>query len=102
VKRKSLWIAFAFCTLVAHEARAQGGPPMITDDPGTPGTGKWEINIATTLERRPHEKSWGLPQLDLNYGLGDRIQLTLQTSFVVLKRSDHGPIGGWGNVEAAL
>ena len=102
MKRKSLWIAFAFCTLVAHEARAQGGPPMITDDPGTPGDGHWEINIATTLEQRPHEQSWGLPQLDLNYGLGERIQLTLQTSFDVLKRSDHGPIGGWGNVEAAL
>jgi hypothetical protein len=90
------------CALAVHAARGQGGPPMITDDPGTPGSGHWEINIATTLERRPHEQSWGLPALDLNYGLGERIQLTLQTSFVVLKRSDHGPIGGMGNVEAAV
>ena len=75
---------------------------MITDDPGTPGNGHWEINIATTLARCPHEQSWGLPALDLNYGLGERIQLTLQTSFVILKRSEHGPIGGLGNVEAAV
>ena len=75
---------------------------MITDDPGTPGNGKWEINIATTLDRLPHEQSWGLPALDLNYGLGERIQLTLQTSFIVLKRSARGPIGGLGNVEAAV
>jgi hypothetical protein len=97
-----LFVPFAICALAAHNARAQGGPPMITDDPGTPGNGKWEINIATTLDRLPHEQSWGLPALDLNYGLGERIQLTLQTSFVVLKRSDHGPIGGLGRTEAAV
>jgi hypothetical protein len=27
-------------------AFAQGGPPLITDDPDTPGPGHWEINIA--------------------------------------------------------
>jgi hypothetical protein len=98
----SLFVALMICVLAAHDARAQGGPPMITDDPGTPGNGKWEINIATTLDRLPHEQSWGLPALDLNYGLGERIQLTLQTSFIVLKRSAHGPIGGWGETEAAV
>ena len=25
---------------------AQGGPPLVTDDPGTPGNGNWEINAA--------------------------------------------------------
>lgn len=34
--------------------------------------------------------------------VGDRIQLTLQTAPVVLKRSGHGPIGGLGATEAAL
>jgi hypothetical protein len=98
----SLFVALVICALAAHDARAQGGPPMITDDPGTPGNGHFEINIATTLARRPHEQSWGLPALDLNHGLGERIQLTLQTSFVVLKRSDHGPIGGLDSTEAAV
>jgi hypothetical protein len=98
----SFFVALVICALAAHDARAQGGPPMITDDPGTPGNGHWENNIATTLARLPHEQSWGLPALDLNYGLGERIQLTLQTSFVVLKRSDHGAIGGLGSTEAAV
>jgi hypothetical protein len=31
---------------VARVALGQGGPPMITDDPGTPGNGKWENNFA--------------------------------------------------------
>jgi hypothetical protein len=46
--------------LVAAVARVtfgQGGPPMITDDPGTPGNGKWENNSTITLERPPNEAS---------------------------------------------
>jgi hypothetical protein len=75
---------------------------MITDDPGTPGNGKWENNIAITLEHRSGETSLDLPQLDLNYGVGEHIQLTLQTAPVLLKRDDHGPIGGLGGTETAV
>src|SRR6266446_8615796 len=102
VKRKFLSVAFAMCWLAAHDARAQGGPPMITDDPGTPGNGKFEINLALAFEHRPDETSWDLPAIDVNYGVGERIQLTLQTAPVLLKRNDHGPIGGLGGTEAAL
>ena len=102
VKRKFLSVAFAMCWLAAHDARAQGGPPMITDDPGTPGNGKFEINLAVAFEHRPDETSWDLPALDVNYGVGERIQLTLQTAPVLLKRSGRGPIGGLGATEAAL
>ena len=83
-------------------AFAQGGPPMITDDPGTPGPGKWENNIAIVFEHRPNETSLDLPEIDLNYGVGEHIQLTLQTAPVLLKRDDHGPIGGLGGTEAAV
>ena len=83
-------------------ALAQGGPPMITDDPGTPGSGKWENNIAILLEHRPNEWSIDTPQFDLNYGWGDHIQLTLQGEPVILKRDDHGPVSGLGGTEAAV
>jgi hypothetical protein len=99
---RSLFVVFAFWLVPILNMRAQGGPPMITDDPGTPGNGKFEINLAVAFERRPHEISWDLPAIDINYGLGDRIQLTLQTAPVLLKRSDRGPIGGPGGTEAAL
>ena len=75
---------------------------MITDDPGTPGAGKWENNIAIAWEHRTAETSFDVPAFDLNYGLGERIQLTLQTAPVILKRRNHGPIGGLGGTEAAL
>ena len=92
-------------TLIACVVRstlAQGGPPMITDDPGTPGNGKWEINLAVAFEHRPGETSYDLPAIDLNYGVGEHIQLTLQTAPVLLKRSGQGAIGGIGGTEAAL
>lgn len=75
---------------------------MITDDPGTPGNGKWEINLAIAFEHRSGETSFDAPAIDLNYGVGDRIQLTLQTAPVLLKREDHGWIGGLGGTEAAV
>jgi hypothetical protein len=98
--RRLLIAAIITCT--AKFAFAQGGPPMITDDPGTPGNGKWENNIAIVFEHPPNEWSIGTPQIDLNYGWGDHIQLNLQTGPVLLKRSDHGPIGGLGETELAV
>ena len=75
---------------------------MITDDPGTPGDGKFEINLAMAFEHRPGETSVDAPAIDINYGVGERIQLTLQGGPVLSKRSDHGGIGGLGGTEAAV
>ena len=75
---------------------------MITDDPGTPGNGKWENNFAIIFERRSGETSYDLPQFDLNYGVGEHIQLTLQTAPALLKREGHGAIGGLGGTETAV
>lgn len=81
------------CTLVLSGLRArpvfaQGGPPLITDDPGTPGDGRWEINIAFTVEKRKTERSYESPILDINYGLGERIQLKYEVPRLVL--DEHG------------
>jgi hypothetical protein len=95
-------IAVALCLLAVRSAHGQGGPPMITDDPGTPGNGKFEINLAVAAEHRPGETSFDAPAIDINYGVGERIQLTLQGGPVLLKRRDHGLIGGLGGTEAAV
>ncbi len=75
---------------------------MITDDPGTPGAGKWENNIAIIFEHRSNQTTYEVPEIDLNYGVGEHIQLTLQTAPVILKRNDHGPVGGIGGTEVAV
>jgi len=54
---------------------AQGGPPFITDDPGTPGNRHWEINFGWIADHNPGQAYYQLPDIDMNYGWGDRIQL---------------------------
>ncbi len=71
-------------------ARAQGGPPFIGDDPGTPGDGNWEINVAAYNERHPTERIYNAPILDMNYGVGARIQLKYQVPYLV-DGTDGGP-----------
>ena len=75
---------------------------MITDDPGTPGNRKWEINLAVAFEHRARETSFDAPAIDLNYGVGENIQLTLQGGPAWLKRCGRGVIGGPGGTEAAV
>jgi hypothetical protein len=72
----------------AAQVLAQGGPPLLTDDPGTPGNGNWEINIASTLFNSPGEREFEAPLLDINYGLGDRVQLKYELPY--LFDSDEG------------
>jgi hypothetical protein len=67
---------------------------MITDDPGTPGDGHWEINMAALANRTPRGNSYQLPLLDINYGLGDRLQFKYEVPWVV----DAGrSVSGLGN-----
>jgi hypothetical protein len=54
-----------------------------TDDPGTPGNRSWEINIACTQTFSPIERELETPLLDINYGLGDRIQLKLEIPYLL-------------------
>jgi hypothetical protein len=61
--------------LLAALARAQGGPPFITDDPGTPGNHHWEINFGWIANHNPGQSYYEIPDIDMNYGWGDRIQL---------------------------
>src|SRR5436190_8802827 len=69
---------------------AQGGPPLLTDDPGTPGNGNSELNLAFTLERFRHESLYEAPLLDFNYGVGERIQLKIELPWL-LKHENPGP-----------
>src|SRR5438270_9237421 len=69
---------------------AQAGPPLLTDDPETPGNNKWEINIAAIILQRRTERLWSTPLLDINYGLGERIQLKAEIPWMVLQSRSGG------------
>jgi hypothetical protein len=76
----NLW-RVALCLLGPH-LLAQGGPPLLTDDPGTPGNRNWEINISSMQFWSNMERELQVPLLDINYGLGDRIQLKYQVPYL--------------------
>jgi hypothetical protein len=70
---------------------------MITDDPGTPGNGNWEINVAATTRHGAFGSEHELPLLDINYGLGERIQLKYELPFVWARDHETGSRSGVGN-----
>ena len=78
-------------------AQAQAGPPFFTNDPGTPGSGNWEINIATAQSIRRGTAAYQVPQIDLNFGLGDRIQLTYEIPYVVQTQAGQASQSAWSN-----
>lgn len=76
---------------------AFAGPPLLTDDTGTPGDKKWEINVALTLDKRHSEATYQAPLFDLNYGIGDNIQIKYEVPLVVRHEQGAGTNGGMGN-----
>lgn len=97
MKRLAIVTALWLSAAVSGVSHAQGGPPMITDDPGTPGDGNWEINIAATGAHRASSSVAERPLLDINYGVGSRIQLKYEVPWVVARDDDGGAQSGLGN-----
>src|SRR5215510_12458931 len=85
-----------FLTGFASSARAQGGPPMILDDPGTPGNGMWEINFLSTSDRSRSGWFFENPIADINYGVGKRLQLKFEVPLVTSKESGENSKFGLG------
>jgi len=90
VRRLAAPLLLVMLATLSLPSAAQGGPPFITNDPGTPGDGNWENNIMTYSERHPAARIFNAPILDLNYGVGSRIQLTYEVSYLV-EGTDGGP-----------
>src|SRR5271170_7090320 len=103
VSTASYFCAIALLMHSPRAAHAQAGPPFLSNDPGTPGNANWEINLASMQTIARAIASYQVPQIDLNYGLGDRIQLTYEISYV-MQTSDPGQPAttqtrhtGWSN-----
>lgn len=88
--------------ILAASLSVHAGPPLITDDPDTPGEGRWEINLPITREQSCDQRIFETPLLDINYGLGERTQVKFEVPWVVLDRRDNGTIDGLGNSEIGV
>ncbi len=96
-RRLLLAAGFAWATLLAHAAHAQAGPPFLTNDPGSPGNTNWEINVAVAPTLTRAGGAYQAPQLDFNYGLGERIQLTYEIPYEFVANAGEPRQSGWSN-----
>jgi hypothetical protein len=88
-RQRLQWLSWAILAVIllpaglTASANAQGGPPFRTDDPETPGNQHWEINLGWIGERNPASGAYQVPDFDINYGLGDRIQLKYEIPIAI-------------------
>lgn len=75
---------------------------MLTDDPGTPGPGHWEINLALRSDHAGDTTDYQLPLIDANYGVGERLQLKFEMPWVVQHTRGEPTLSGAGNSAAGV
>jgi hypothetical protein len=77
--------------------QADAGPPFLTNDPGTPGNANWEINLSAAQTLSRDTDTYQLPQIDLNFGLGHRVQLTAEVPYVLATARAGPSESDWSN-----
>ena len=75
---------------------------MQTDDPDTPGPGYWEINLATLMDTTSGRRRVEVPRLDLNYGVGRRLQLKFEVPWVMVDGGQAETESGAGNATVGV
>ncbi len=73
---------FSLLLLGSGLSFAQGGPPFYTTDPATPGHLNWEINFGYMPFLYSGNSITHTPDVDINFGVGDRIQLTYENAWL--------------------
>lgn len=88
--------------MLIGQVYAAGGPPMMTDDPETPGNRNLEVNVAYKGDIRANTLRYEQPIIDVNYGVGENIQLKVETSYISLFRDGESHSEGIGNAKAGV
>jgi|KBSMisStaDraftv2_1062788.scaffolds.fasta_scaffold06101_6 hypothetical protein len=93
------WLVLVVPAISGGLVFAQGGPPFRTDDPDTPGNRNWELNFGLLGQRNPFAGEYEVPNIDLNYGLGHRVQLKFEIPLSVTETrgDDAHVLAGPGN-----
>src|ERR1700678_3121876 len=84
-------LSWFFLFLASLPASAQGGPPYYTNDPGTPGHFNWEINLGYMPFFYNGQSISHTPDVDINFGVGDRIQLTYENAWLRVHNPSTAP-----------
>jgi len=81
---------------------AQAGFPFLTDDPGTQGAGKVELDLFVQYSRFRGGSTGAMPGIALAYGITDNVDLTLNMSMAMAQVDGVGTNMGFGDVAAGI
>jgi hypothetical protein len=81
---------------------AQGGPPLVTDDPIPVEKGHWEINLPVMWTGSASEQFMQVPYVDANYGAVEDIQLKVETGWAFSFQGSAGSKSGAGELLAGV
>lgn len=97
---KSFGRVLVYVFISTHLFAQSGGPPMLTDDPGTTEFRKWEINTSTTSSVSGIVRI-GIPYIDANYGAAHNLQLKVESPYLIT--FNHGKTSGEpGDIELGI
>jgi hypothetical protein len=97
-----LLVCLGFIATMNMNVLAQsGGPPMLTDDPGTVELHGLEINLSVN----PHiqdRSDWEAPLIDVNYGLLEGVQLKVEWPLVFAETEGGRVVGRAGDPSVGM
>jgi hypothetical protein len=97
IRAISCW--FAAVGLFAIAAQLLAGPPLVTDDPGTPGANGYEFNFSDDVTKTRGMLAVAAPYVDLNYGWLENDQLKIELPLVNFVDPEVGaPRAGVGDI----
>ena len=88
--------------LAAWSTPASAGFPFLTDDPGTQGIGKWEIDIFSQYARARADSAGAFAAVQVNYGLTDNFDLQAQAPWAFAQANGVGTNSGIGDAQAGF
>lgn len=98
---------FKILNLKCDPSEAEGpeatpqSPPLDVDDPDTPGCNHWEVNMTVDGDFAKDERHLELPLTDINYGIGDNLQLKYELPSIQTQSQDESS-SGVGNAKAGI
>jgi hypothetical protein len=96
------FVAAILVESLTASASAAGGPPFVSDDPDTPGSGNWEINTAVIGAQSHHHWDLAAPDFDINYGWGEHVQLKLDLNWASAESADGRRMSGLGAADVGV
>lgn len=95
-------LAVAAFVLVCSVQTLAQSPPLLTEDPDTVGDGRWEINIIASFKRTREHRSFEAPRFDINYGIGNNLQIEVEVPWLVQHAPGEKTQSGLGNTELGV